>query len=205
METFKKKRGMGGGGAEDWVNSCSPGLTKTICRVSAGITVHCNVQRVGGGMGRGGVYSPCRASVHSDVSWSPALFSPWPHSTLGLIVFFFVFLLWLFASICLDGFIEWGTSKWVCVAERRSGTLTFWKCTHWSEESARSKKRGKKILVIFLSNWWQQGIQAVTVSSGCTNLTSFLFLFEYLSFICYICAYLWKDDMLLLLLFNSCE
>lgn len=45
---------MGGGGAEDWVNSCSPGLTKTICRVSAGITVHCNVQRVGGGMGGGG-------------------------------------------------------------------------------------------------------------------------------------------------------
>lgn len=57
---------MGGGGAEDWVNSCSPGLTKTICRVSAGITVHCNVQRVGGGMGGGG--RPYRASVHSDVS-----------------------------------------------------------------------------------------------------------------------------------------
>lgn len=57
---------MGGGGAEDWVNSCSPGLTKTICRVSAGITVHCNVQRVGGGMGGG--CSPYRASVHSDVS-----------------------------------------------------------------------------------------------------------------------------------------
>lgn len=29
-------------GAEDWVNSCSPGLTKAICRVSASITARCN-------------------------------------------------------------------------------------------------------------------------------------------------------------------
>lgn len=38
---------MEGGWTEDWVNSCSPGLTKAICLVSASITARCNVQRRG--------------------------------------------------------------------------------------------------------------------------------------------------------------
>lgn len=44
MGDIKEKEGMEGGWTEDWVNSCSPGPTAAICRVSASITERRNVQ-----------------------------------------------------------------------------------------------------------------------------------------------------------------
>lgn len=70
---------MEGGGTEDWVNSCSPGLTKAICRVSASITVHCNVQRAGRKWGEEKkmyMYIPYKASVYAEVSRGLIQFLP---------------------------------------------------------------------------------------------------------------------------------